>query len=317
MLRSAARIAWRFAVKYLVVNSTCSLHYVGIMSHCLPEQIRYSVAIHEPIKESDMNYSKKNVLCAVLALLCFSTDPVRASEKVSDLLATLSNAKAQAEGRAHRIQICKILRGTGKLEVLLSKYDDARNPFNGRLDSWMFSIRTGKSTAAENALEPEKLGDSLTKIKEFVDFADRELAKSGCPTKVLWKEAAAGITLLPAIMGAISDLLKRTDRDEKERLELVKALEERKIVQWDGVQVFVVYDWGTVKFLPAAEITYSELRKAGTSVYVNMWTFSKDPGPWVVVSKGTPDGLGESYKLYIGKIEDLDRFAGTKIKLQQ
>lgn len=238
--------------------------------------------------------------------------PALASDLIPDLLSSLSNAKSQVEGRAHRIQNCTTLRGSKILDALASKYDDARNPYNGRLDAWIFVLRTRRSVATEAALEPEKLTTSLLKVREFSDAADQALRNAGCSTKVIWKEVlVATITILPQLAEAIDALLKHIGSDDKERDELMKALEQRKINAWNSISVYVVYDWRINEFIASGQVTEEVLRKGSTSVYVNSWALKRSPGQLIVVDKLQPEGLAASYLLYTGKIEDLKRYTDS------
>ena len=239
--------------------------------------------------------------------------PVCASDMIPDLLSNLSNAKSQVEGRAHRVQNCTTLRGTKSIEALVSKYDDARNPYNGRLDAWIFVLRTRRSVAAEAALEPEKLNAALLKAREFTEAADQALRKAGCPTKVLWKEVVVGVvTILPPVAEAIAALMKRVGSEDKERDELTKALEQRKMNAWSSISVYVVYDWTNEEFIATGKVTEEMLRKGSTSVYVNSWALKRDPGQLIVVDKLPPEGLAASYLMYTGKINDLKRYMDAK-----
>ena len=250
---------------------------------------------------------------SAIALSIGTALPALASDVIPDLLSNLSNAKSQVEGRAHRIQNCTTLRGGKSIEALASKYDDARNPYNGRIDAWIFVLRTRRSGSAETALEPEKLTAALLKVREFSDAADQALRKAGCPTKVLWKEVVVGaITILPPVAEAIDALMKRVGSDDKERDELTKALEQRKINAWNSISVYVVYDWSIDEFIASGQVTEAVLRKGSTSVYVNSWALKRSPGKLIVPDKLPPEGLGGSYLLYTGRIEDLNRYTDAK-----
>ena len=250
-----------------------------------------------------------------ISVICLATilaTSAYADDKITDLLTTLSTAKAQAEGRASRVQNCISLKDSRTLEGLTSKYDDARNPYNGRLDAWMFVLRNRRSVATETALEPEKLDAALANVRSFIESADRALGKAGCPAKVIWKEVGVAIiTNIPQIAEAISNLLKSTGADDKEREELIKALEQRKMKPWTNISVILVFDWSTDEFVADEKITDAVLRKSSTSVYVNKWALKRNPGSLVVVDKLPPEGLGDSYFFYTGKIDDLKRFTGA------
>jgi hypothetical protein len=249
---------------------------------------------------------------SALALSLLMAGPALANDVLADLLATLSNAKAQVEGRASRAQSCAPLRGSRMLEDLLTKYEDARNPFNGRLDAWVFVLRNRRSVPVENALEPEKMAAALAKVRYFTESADQSIRKAGCQTKVLWKEiGSAVIAFGPLVAEGISHLLKRSYVDDKEREELLKALEQRKIKAWDGVTAYFVYDWSTEEFLTGDKITDAALRKGSTSVYVNKWALKSNPGPLFVMEKLPPEGFDNSYLFYTGKIKDLERYTGA------
>jgi hypothetical protein len=89
-----------------------------------------------------MSYFTFTIFKAALVLLLGSVSTSAfAAGQVDDLLAALSNAKAELEGRATRVQNCSTLQSSKMLEVLRSQFDDARNPYNGRLDSWIFVLK--------------------------------------------------------------------------------------------------------------------------------------------------------------------------------
>lgn len=259
-----------------------------------------------------MSAISRSLQISVIGLATALVTSSYADDKVTDLLTTLSNAKAQAEGRASRVQNCMSLKGSRTLEGLTSKYDDARNPYNGRLDAWMFVLRNRRSVATETALEPEKLDAALVNVRGFIESADKALGKAGCPVKVIWKEVGlAVITFAPPIAEAISKLLKNIGADDKEREELIKALEQRKMKPWANISVIVVFDWSTDEFVADEKITDAMLRKGSTSVYVNKWALKRNPGSLVVIDKLPPEGLEDSYFFYTGKIDDLRRFTGA------
>ena len=249
------------------------------------------------------------VLVCALAL---ATHAAYARDNVSDLLATLSSAKAQTEGRALRVQACVNLRGSRALEALISKYEDARNPYNGRIDAWIYILRTRRAVSVEDAVEPQKLQASFARLQDFIESSDRALVKAGCPMKVFWKEVVvAAITVGPAIYEGISGLLKRSDASDKERDEFMKALDERKIREWRNTTSYFVYDWSSETILATDSVTAETLRKGSTSVYVNMWALQRDPGPYLVVNKEPPQGIGDSYLLYTGKLDAIPRYTGV------
>ena len=123
------------------------------------------------------------------------------------------------------------------------------------------------------------------------------------------------IELLPDAVDAFKEIQKKAGGDEKEREELSKALEQRKIDSWTKINVFLVYDWSTEEVIAMDSVTDAVLRKASTSVYVNTWTLTKNPGRLLVSDKLPPEGFADSYGLYTGKIDELlRRFTESKAK---
>jgi hypothetical protein len=259
-----------------------------------------------------MDQWKRTAFCIAFAIC--ATRPSFANDKVPDVLATLLDAKAQAEGAASRVQSCYPLAGTSVYEELVSRYDKARSPHNARLESWLFVLRNRQGISTESALELEQMEASLAKIRQFIERAHAVLQKVGCgPNKVALKEIiGVAISLIPLTLEVV---VKLFTVDDKERAEVIKALEQRKIKPWDTLTAYVIFDWSKDEYLSDSQITDLTLRKGSTSVYVNKWALKRNPGPLLVVDKQPPEGLEGSYILYTGKIEDLKRFTGEKVNV--
>lgn len=255
-------------------------------------------------------YSRSFHLAIGILVWCMSVTSF-ASSQVDDLLAKLSNAKAELEGRAIRIQNCPGLRSTPALEVLKSQFDDARNPYNSRLDAWIFVITAQPSKPLEDTLEASKLNEAFFKVNEFKDAADEALRKGPCSRRVIFKEIliATAPLLAQPVVDALVNLFKQAAADPKIRSELIKALERQKISAWRGITSYVVYDWTIEEVISSDKITENVLRKASTSIYVNKWALEVNPGPSLVVDKLPPNEL-PAHMLYTGKLKDLKRYTG-------
>ena len=95
-----------------------------------------------------------------------------------DVLSALGDAKAQAEGRALRVQKCAPLKGSRVLEELNSKFEDARSPYNGRIDAWIFVLRNRGSVKIEDAIEPENVVYLCDEASDVLSDFDPKLTGS-------------------------------------------------------------------------------------------------------------------------------------------
>ncbi|MBC7609708.1 MAG: hypothetical protein H7228_09070 [Polaromonas sp.] len=262
-----------------------------------------------------MNANSIRFFVAVAGACVFLSPPVLAATQVEDLISSLSNAKAQLEGRAFRVQSCVGLRSANVVEDLRSKFDDARNSHNGRIDAWIFVLRTQPSKTVEETLETNKLSEARQRANAFLTAADQVLRKGSCTTKVFFLKEAVTLALTitaPVVVEALVNLYKDAASDPKLRAELGKLLEQQKIDQWQGVRSYVVYDWSTEEVVSPTKVNEALLLKASTSVYVNQWTLEANPGPFIVKDKLPPDELSGAHLLYTGKLKDLLRYTGSQ-----
>lgn len=251
------------------------------------------------------------VMVGVFVAFCF---PLQASAQVDELISSLSNAKAQLEGRASRVQSCNRLRSGPIVEDLRSKFDDARNSHNSRIDGWLYILKTQTSKVVEETLETNKLNEARQRANTFLAAADQVLKKGSCGTKVLFFKEGVLLALnlgAPYVIDGLVSLLKDAGRDAESRANLIKILQQQRIDEWIGIKAYVVYDWSTEKIVPQGKIDEALLRKASTSIYVNQWALEANPGPLIVKDKLAPDELSGAHLLYTGKIKDLSKFTGA------
>ena len=248
---------------------------------------------------------------SVLVVAGFVSTSTFAANRLPDIIALLSEAKAKAEGRASRVQACLATKDPKLLSVLIAQYDDARNPFNGRIDGWIVGIRTQHGKALEESLEVERLNLALNRIDSFAEAADRALIKYRCNVykKANWSKVVA-IVFTPEMIKVLLDFFRSSSETDKEREEAIRAIEIQKILEWQNVRSIIVFDWESAKFFVADDITADVLAKGSTSVYVNKWALGYKPQR-IVLNKSLPDGLSTSYQLYTGTLEDLKRYTGV------
>ena len=252
------------------------------------------------------------LLCvAILAVVLFASSPAAvAADKVNSLLATLSTAKAQVEGRAQRVQTCAALRDPNKVRDLRSKYDSARNHFNGRIDAWLFSLQKRKEFKFDAETEARELSSAIAKVNEFISGSDAALASMPCSTKVLWRESVlALIAIAPALVDSFKSFWGSADTTDSERNALIGALEQYRIAEWGGGAALVAFDFESQKFVTVSD---EVARQASTAIYVNKWLLKDKPGAVVVASKLPPGPLSKDYLLFTGKPSEIDKLVLMK-----
>jgi hypothetical protein len=252
----------------------------------------------------------------VLASLILSASTSALSaDKVASLLATLSTAKAQVEGRAGRVRACQTLRDPVLLQDLRGKYDSARNHFNGRIDAWLFSLQKRKEFKFDAEAEAKEIGGAISKVNDFILRSDKALASVPCATKVFWKEGVlAFIAITPALIGTVKSFWNATETTESDRSALIGALEQYRIAEWDGGTTLVAFDLKTQKFIPWAMVNDEVASQATTAIYVNKWIVKEKPGEAIVATKLPPGQLSNDYLLFTGKPSQIEKFVLQKKK---
>ncbi|MCD6734100.1 MAG: hypothetical protein LT103_10960 [Burkholderiaceae bacterium] len=244
-------------------------------------------------------------LTVIAALYLFPPLAI-ADDKIDALLATLSTAKAQTEGRAVRLQGCTALKGRPALADLRSRYDTARSHFNARLDAWLYSLKYRKSFDLARDEELAKLNGAIEKINDFVQRSDTALTRAPCALKVFWKEAAlAIIAITPALIDSLKSFWVSSETTDKEKESLLVALEQYRIAEWTARQIAVAFNFRSDTFIRYSELNDEALRQAPTAVYVNKWALREQPGATIVPTKLPPDQLSQDYILYTGKLSDV------------
>lgn len=256
----------------------------------------------------------KHITALVLALvLSASATCALAADKVTSLLATLSTAKAQAEGRAQRVLTCSGLRDAKTLQDLRGRYDSARNHFNGRIDAWLFSLQQSKEFKFAADAEAIELGGAIAKVNDFIARSDAALTSAPCATKVFWKEALlAIIAVTPALIDSVKSFWTGTDTTDKEREALIRALEQYRIAEWGSGATLVAFDLKNQMFIPNSKVTDEVARQAATAIYVNKWVVRDMPGDSVVATKLPPGQLSNDYLLFTGKPSEIGKFVLQK-----
>ncbi len=259
-----------------------------------------------------MNRFAVLVLASVLST---SATCALASDKVTSLLATLSTAKAQTEGRAQRVLACSGLRNAKTLQDLRGRYDSARNHFNGRIDAWLFSLQQRKEFNFAADAEATELGGAIAKVNDFIARSDAALTSAPCTVKVFWKEAVlAIIAVTPALIDSVKSFWTGTDTTDKERKALIRALEQYRIAEWGSGARLVAFDLKNQIFIPYGQVTDDVARQAATAIYVNKWVVREMPGDSVVATKLPPSQLSSDYVLFTGKPSDIGKFVLQKKK---
>lgn len=259
-----------------------------------------------------MRHKRRAPLCFVsIAALAWAVSPIaHAEEKIPAIVAKLSEAKAKAEGRASLVQGC-IVKGNPKvLPAFVTKFDDARNPHNAWIDGLIVALKIHQERTLEESVEVGRLNAAQNKIDEFVSMADKALDKHGCATA--YKKAAWGpvvTALLPVVIKELFDYFRGLPDREEKREEAIRLFESKKIVDWQNVRAFVVFDWNLERFYAPYELTSSTLKKGSASVYLNKWGLTAEPPGQVLPDKERPWGLSESYKAYGGPLGDLPNYA--------
>jgi hypothetical protein len=256
---------------------------------------------------------KRSSVCVLSLLLLVATPAIPAPDKVTSLLATLSTAKAQVEGRAQRVLSCAALRKPTKLQELQGKYDSARNHFNGRIDAWLFSLQKRKDFKFDVEAEATDLSGAIAKVNDFISRSDDALKSAPCATKVFWKEVAlAAIAIAPALVDSVKSFWTSTDTTDSERKALGGALEQYKIAEWGGAATLVAFDLKTQMFIPGAMLNDEVALQASTAIYVNKWIVKEQPGEAVVAFKLPPGQLSKDYLMFTGKPSEIEKFVLLK-----
>lgn len=250
----------------------------------------------------------------VLASCLFASSTFAlASDKVTSLLATLSTAKAQTEGRAQRVLTCSSLQNAMTLEDLRGRYDTARNHLNGRIDAWLFSLQRRKQFDFAAEAEATKLGVAIVKVNDFIARSDAALSSAPCSMKVFWKEALlAIIAITPAVIESVKSFWSAADTTDKERNALIRALEQYRISEWGSGTKLVAFDLKNQIFFPAGQVTDELARQSSTAIYVNKWVVREMPGESVVATKLPPGQLSKDYVLFTGKPSEIGKFVLQK-----
>jgi len=256
----------------------------------------------------------KRLTASLLGIMIFAISPAaHASDKLTSLLATLSAAKAQVEGRAQRVISCAALQSPTTLVELRGKYETARNHFNGRIDAWLFSLQKRKDFKFDPESEAKDMGAAIAKVNEFIVRSDAALTSAPCATKVFWKEALlAVISIAPALIESIKSFWIDAGASESERLALVGALEQHKIAEWGGATTLVAFDLKAQKVIPTSMLNDEVALQSHTAIYVNKWLVREKPGESVVAFKLPPDQLSKDYLLFTGKPSEIGKFVLPK-----
>lgn len=263
-----------------------------------------------PHWEATVNRFSALVFAAVLSA---SATCSLASDKVASLLATLSTAKAQTEGRAQRVLTCSGLRDARMLQDLRGRYDSARNHFNGRIDAWIFSLQQRKEFKFSADAEAAELGGAIVKVNDFITRSDAALVSAPCSMKVFWKEALlAIIAVTPALIESVKSFWMGAETTDKEREALIRALEQYRIAEWGSGAKLVAFDLKNQIFIPYGQVTDELARQPATAIYVNKWIVRDMPGDSVVATKFPPGQLSSDYVLFTGKPSEIGKFVLQK-----
>lgn len=245
---------------------------------------------------------------AIATALSLASTLALGYDKIAPLIATLSSAKANAEGRAVRVRNCIGLKNTKTATAISLRYDSARNQFNAELNSWIFSLKERKAFSLDRDADTKQFESAINAINGFTLEADKAISSSACMKKVIWKEVAVAIIgISPALLELYRSNVAAAGLEEKEREALIKALEEQRIAAWDVILGVVAFNLESKSFIPFAELDEALARKATTAIYVNRWTVKGDAGQTMVAWKGVPDTISPTYQLFTGSLADLEK----------
>ncbi len=234
---------------------------------------------------------------------------LQAGETLPEIIATLSEEKARAEGRASLYQTCVSKRAASNLPQIITKFDDARNPYNGWIDGFVVAVKYRRQQGVDEFAEATKLTVAQRRIDDFVRATDLALSKSGCPAA--YKTALLGKVIeiaAPEIVKLLFEHVSKLTEKSKELDEIIRMLESKKIVEWNNVKAFLVFDWTSDRFYNPDEISLALTRKGGSSIYVNKWALPKKPSEFLLTSdKELPQGLSDSYQTYAGPPAELPK----------
>ena len=228
----------------------------------------------------------------------------------SDLVATLSESKARAEGRARLLQSCASTKATLPADVLV-KYDDARASFNSRIEALTFEIKSKKLKDFDANAELPRLNEALNRIDRFVAAADEILEKRRCSVfkKASWAKVGA-LLITPEAISIFIEFIQGLGSNDAVRDEFIKRCDAQRILEWTKVRLILVFDWNTLDYFAAETITPKILARGSTSVYVNEWALPTKIDAALAMKKDLPVGLSTSYKLYTGDLSKLSDFSG-------
>ncbi len=252
--------------------------------------------------------SRVTLSAVLIALLSAAGNAFAAGP--SEMLATMSEAKARAEGRARLLRSC----GTGGSTIpaaILTQYEDARASFNARVDALVIEMKSKKLKDFDISAEIPRFNVPLNRIDKFAVDSDALLAKQNCAVlrKASWAKIAA-LLVTPEMFKVVLDFFQSSTSSDTERDDYIKKFEAQRIQDWANVRLILAYDWKTSTFYTAEAITPQILTKGSTSVYVNEWGLTKAVGKEPALAKELPTGLSGSYKLYTGDLAIINRSVG-------
>lgn len=245
-------------------------------------------------------------------LLGHSPRALADSKQLAELLASLSNARGDAVGRANRVQSCPSLMRQKAVADLILKYDDARTAHNSVITGWTRALAAGQLSPTDIATENRQLTLAQSRVRDFTDASRAAILRSGClTTKTNWLVQLA-VAILPVAVDKLWDYLKEQGKDDESRKNLIRDLEGYLLPAWDSVGPVAVFDWTKEAFVAAGAMSYQDLQGGGVSIYVNKYALIKEPNKYFTAFKEPPPALKGAYFLYSGPLEELSEYAVIK-----
>jgi hypothetical protein len=238
----------------------------------------------------------------------------------NNIASSMFTARSLIVGTAASIKNCKEIHGTPDFSNLNIQYEDARSRFNGKIESWIFSLETTKRLPEGITDHEEGLGVAFRRIEVFNQSANEARRKWACPVAVGWPIAAGVIATIsaPALAVWVQNFLESSRNEtEEERQAYVRKLKELLIPRWESVGAIIAFDWKSQTLHIENAISEALFAGGGVDIYVNKAALVNPPNELFQSAEETtiPGILASSYYKFTGRPERLVFFLGTKPKL--
>ena len=249
----------------------------------MKRQIRYS--------------SNPSLALALVISTLLLPNAVQATDDKGEIIVTLSEAKARAEGRARLLRTCSLKAKAGTISSdLLGNYIDARAAFNARIDGLAQELRDTKLKDLDVTTTLSQLNAALNKVDRFVLIADGILEKKSCLVlkKVNWATVAA-LVLSPEMLKLVIDYLRSSVSNDIEKETFIKKIESQKLAEWENVRLIIAYDSATSMQYSGKAITAELLSKEATIILANRWGMATKEDSMTATAARLPADISKSY----------------------